>query len=337
MLHRLGRGSSRRHHDRHGALPLLKRLDTFGKRFQGKIGIGAHHARQGDFEAQARIARGLQLHDQIAQHAQHAGRPIRTEQLQLGFQLGQLGPRNAQNRLRTRHGDDVQVAHVLRHVARELRQIGAGIHVFGDPGEAGRHIAAPHRIHDAGHVGGRERTQQVAGTLHRHLAAAEGDQLLQGGKGIAHSAIRPVRNELEGVFLEFGFFGHADHAQPVHHLPGAQAMEVETLAAGMDGRGNLLRVGGAQHEDHVRGGLLQGLQQRVERRRGEHVHLVDDVDLLGSAGRGEVHAADDFLADVFHAGTACRVQLVDVGMLAFGDVHAALAGAIGGAGRAVLA
>jgi hypothetical protein len=48
---------------------------------------------------------------------------------------------------------------------------------------------------------------------------------------------------------------------------------------------DLVRLGRREDELHVRRRLLERLQQRVEGLRGEHVHLVDDVDLVAVALR----------------------------------------------------
>ncbi len=96
----------------------------------------------------------------------------------------------------------------------------------------------------------------------------------------------------------------------------------------MDGLRDLLRVGSAEHEHHMRRRLLQRLEERVERLDREHVNLVDDVDLVASTRRSVVHATDDLLADVIHAGSARRVQLVYVGMLPVSDEPTVLARAI---------
>ena len=83
--------------------------------------------------------------------------------------------------------------------------------------------------------------------------------------------------------------------------------------------------------------LLERLQQRVERRHREHVNLVDDVDLVAPARRRKLHAVDNLLADVVDAGAACRVELVDVGMLSRGDKLAVLARSVGVGSRTLLA
>ena len=75
--------------------------------------------------------------------------------------------------------------------------------------------------------------------------------------------------------------------------------------------------------------LLERLEQRVERRRREHVDLVDDIDLVLAAHRGKVDGVDDLLAHVVHAGAGSGIELVDIGVVALGDELALLAGAVG--------
>ena len=64
--------------------------------------------------------------------------------------------------------------------------------------------------------------------------------------------------------------------------------------------------------------LLQRLQQRVERRFGEHVHFVDDVD-LGARRNREIASVLDDLAHVVDAGMRSRVHLDDVDVAGFDD------------------
>ncbi len=115
------------------------------------------------------------------------------------------------------------------------------------------------------------------------------------------------------------------------------AVELQPLAAGQDGLGHPLRVGGAQDEHDVGRRLLKGLEQGVECLRREHVDLVDDVDLETPLGGGEGDAVDNLVAHVVHAGAGGRVQLVDVGVAALGNLAALLAGAVGVGRGAVLA
>ncbi len=160
-------------------------------------------------------------------------------------------------------------------------------------------------------------------------AARERRELLERGDGVAHPARRVPRDERERGVVDVEALAVADHAQPADDVVDADAVEVEALAARLDRLGHLVRMRGGQHEDDVGRRLLDGLEQRVERRRREHVDLVDDVDLVAALGRREEHAADDLLADVVDAGARRGVELVDVRVAPLGDLDALLAGAVG--------
>ena len=104
---------------------------------------------------------------------------------------------------------------------------------------------------------------------------------------------------------------------------GRDAAQVEALAAGQDGGQHLLRLGRREDEFHVLGRLLQRLEQRVERRGREHVHLVDDVDLVLPVRRGVADVVAQFahLLDAVVAGAVDfqHVQAAALGDLAAGD------------------
>ncbi len=103
---------------------------------------------------------------------------------------------------------------------------------------------------------------------------------------------------------------------------GRDAAQVEPLAARQDRRQHLLRVGRGEHELHVRRRLFQRLEQRVERRRREHVDFVNDVDLELRAG-GRVFAGLAQLADLLDAVVAGAVNFQHVERAALGDFLAA--------------
>ena len=169
-----------------------------------------------------------------------------------------------------------------------------------------------------------------------HGAVAEDAQLLQRGERIAHAALGMARHDGKRLVVVVEALLLAHVCQAALDILVTDAVEIEALTARKDGLQNLLRVGGAQHKDHVRRRLLERLEQRVKRRRREHVDLVDDIDLVLATHRGKVNGVDDLLAHVVYAGTACGIELVDIGVVAFGDELALLAGAIGHAAARTL-
>ncbi len=64
--------------------------------------------------------------------------------------------------------------------------------------------------------------------------------------------------------------------------------------------------------------LFQRLQQAIEGLRGEHVHFVDDLDLVTRRNRAIAHLLDD-LSDIIDTGMGGGVHLNHVDMAAFHD------------------
>ncbi len=82
-----------------------------------------------------------------------------------------------------------------------------------------------------------------------------------------------------------------------------------------------MRLRGRQHEDGVRGRLFQGLQQRVKGLRGEHVGLIDDVD-LDAQRRRQILDPVAQLADLVDPPIGGGVDFDQVDRRARGDLHA---------------
>ena len=91
----------------------------------------------------------------------------------------------------------------------------------------------------------------------------------------------------------------------------ADAAEIEALAAGKHGQGQFVRRGSGEDENDVGRRLLQGLQQGVEGLRSQHMHFVDDVDLVFFLGRGEAHPVPQ-VADIVDAAVGRAVDLDEI-------------------------
>jgi hypothetical protein len=86
------------------------------------------------------------------------------------------------------------------------------------------------------------------------------------------------------------------------------------LAARRDGGGNLVRFGGAEHENGPLRRLFDGLEQRVEGFVGDLVGFVDDEDFVAVAHR----LVADVLAQLAHFIDAAIGRRVD-----FDHIHRA--------------
>ena len=118
--------------------------------------------------------------------------------------------------------------------------------------------------------------------------------------------------------LDLDPLGGGDPLQHLGDLLQRGALEVEALAAVGDRRHHLVRLGGGEDEDGVRRRLLERLEEGVPGLLGQHVGLVEDVDLPAAAGRrvGDPLAQ---VADVVDRAVGGGVHLDHVDRGAGGD------------------
>ena len=320
-------GLRRRSHRR----PQFESLNALGKGLESELAIGPGKARHGDFDAQARIRRVSQLGDERTAYVKRAGKAVDAAELDclLPVALELRGRTGDDTVLASRDGGHVKVAQVRREVAGELREIDAASHEVVDPNEARRRIALRDVSCYFEECRNVDLTEHARGLVKRDLAFGIDADLLERRGGITHAAGGLRGDELECLGLVFEALALADTLEIAHDLLDGEATEVEALTAGLDGLGNLMRIGRAQHEDDVLGRLFERLEQRVERRRRQHMHLVDDIDLETAARRGKPHASDDLLAHVVDTRATRSVKLEDIGVRTLGNLEALRAGAIG--------
>ena len=151
-----------------------------------------------------------------------------------------------------------------------------------------------------------------------HHASGVGDRLIEQRQRIAHRAFGGARDQPERLGLDLDAFLGGDIAEVLHQHVGIDAAQIESLAARQHRHRHLADFGGREHEFGVLGRLLQRLQKGVEGRIRQHVHFVDDVDLVARAGRGIAHAIVD-LTDVIDAGVRGGVHLQHIHVPAFHD------------------
>ncbi|MCY1343084.1 hypothetical protein D9M69_290930 [compost metagenome] len=155
----------------------------------------------------------------------------------------------------------------------------------------------------------------------QHLALAEGNRLVGEAHGVTHRAVGGAAQQPQRIGLEGHVLGGKHVGQVIHHPLRRHVLQGELQAARKDGDRQFLRVGSGQQELDVGRRLFEGLQQRVERVRGEHVHFVDQVDLVAAAAGGVLHVVEQF-AGVFHLGAAGGVHFDQVDEATFIDLPA---------------
>ncbi len=142
----------------------------------------------------------------------------------------------------------------------------------------------------------------------QHLALTEGDRLVGQAHGIAHRTVRGATKQPQRIFLERNVLDAKHMGQVLNDSLRRHVFQRELQAARQDGHWQLLRIGGREQELDVGRRLFEGLEQRIERVRREHVYFVDQVDLVASAARRVLHVVQQF-ARVLDLGAACGVHL----------------------------
>ena len=128
---------------------------------------------------------------------------------------------------------------------------------------------------------------------------------------ITHGTIGQAANQLCSVFVQIDFFLPGYIKQAFSNVICRDTGEIVPLTAAQDRDRDLLNLGRCQNEDDMLGRLLHRFQQCIEGCRGEHVDLVNDIDLV-LADRGQIRHLVPQVADIVNAVVGGSVHLDDV-------------------------
>ena len=177
--------------------------------------------------------------------------------------------------------------------------------------------------------------QHLAHARFLHHPIAKGDRLVGQAQGIAHRATGSAGQKAQSQRLCFQLLSSQHLGQVFKNRLGGHGPQVELQTTREHRHGHFLRIGRGQHELQILGGFFEGLQHRVERGVGQHVHLVDHEDLEPALHR----FVDRLLQQTLHlVHTPIRgcVEFCVVHKAPRIDVPASLADATGLGGDATL-
>ena len=209
-------------------------------------------------------------------------------------------------------GDDHQVAQPAEQVLGEAARVLAGLDDPVDHPEDRRAVTGGERVDDVveqalGGVAeqpGRECVGDALGPGAAH-------ELVEHGEGVAGRAAAGADHERQRGRLDGDAFLLAELGEVGRQQPRRDQPERVVVGARADRRQHLVGLGGGEDEPQMRRRLLDELEQGVEALRGDHVGLVDDVDLVFAAdGREERLLAQ--VTRVVDAAVRRRVDLDDV-------------------------
>ncbi|MNV02411.1 hypothetical protein D3C71_926460 [compost metagenome] len=177
-------------------------------------------------------------------------------------------------------------------------------------------------IDDARTVG---KAEHAAHRFGLHAAATMGNRLVEQGKAVTGGTLCSAGDHRQRLRIGLETFLAGNGGEQADEIGGADAAQVEALAARQNGNWNLADFGGREDEFHMFRRLFQRLQKTVKRLRRQHVHFVDDIDLVARRNRAVTHLLDD-LANIVDTRMGGGVHLDHVDMPAFHDRLAMFAG-----------
>ena len=215
------------------------------------------------------------------------------------------GGARLQDFIATTHVGGHHVTKVAQQLASQLPGINAAGNALVNQIQSRLRIVGGHRGPDFRDTTDVRCPQQLVDFVDRNIVAAEREKLLQQRLAISHRTVGSSSQQLECFVGGLYAFAFRDLAQAVGDLVGLNGTEVVSLTARQNCDRNLLRIGGAENEFDMRRGLFQRFQQRVERRRGQHVNFVDNVNLESAAAwaNGSVGPQLTNLVDTAVTGT----------------------------------
>ena len=218
--------------------------------------------------------------------------------------------RQVQQRLQAARAAHQQIAQMRTDRGHEMRRIETLRQDLVQQQQRRRIVPGKGRVHQAETVIIIQHAQIADHVRAMDILAAESDRLVEKREGITHGAVGLVRDHVQRLVVDRNPLLAGDIPQVADDVRHADAVEIVGLAAAQDGRENLVLLRGREDENRVCRRLLKGLEESIERRRGEHVHLIDDIDRIASHLGWDLHLVHQVL-DVIHTVVGRRIQFVD--------------------------
>ncbi len=162
--------------------------------------------------------------------------------------------------------------------------------------------------------------QYLARRFQGQTVAGKGHHAVEKTQGVTHAAVGLAGYHLKCLDFGLDFFLAANKFEAIANGCLGNTTEVEALHAGENGMRNLADFCGGKDEYHMRRWFFQGLQQGVESVLGQHVHFVNDVNLI-LALHGGVFDLFAQVTDIVHTvvGSAVDFQHVHGRTLVHGN------------------
>ncbi len=120
------------------------------------------------------------------------------------------------------------------------------------------------------------------------------NRLIQKAHTVTNRSVSSTRDQGQRLVLDIGMFKGCDAFVMGGQFIGLNPAQIKTLATRQNGDRNFADFGGRKDEFHMLWRFFQRFQKRVERTFRQHVHFVDDVNLVARRCRAITDAFDQF-------------------------------------------
>ena len=203
-------------------------------------------------------------------------------------------------------------------IGQHHQRVSAGIVLAAQFVERAANVALHQRFEQVNHAGAVGQTQHVAYVLRTHGSRGMRDRLIEQRERVAYRTFGGASNQCQRLRLGGNLLLGGDAFEVLDQHRIVDPPQVEALAARQHRDRHLANFGGGEDEFDVCRRLFQRLQQGVEGLRRQHVHFVEDIDLVARADRGVARRVGD-LAHIIDAVVRRSVHLQHVDMLALHD------------------
>ena len=216
---------------------------------------------------------------------------------------------------------DHQAAEVLCELGEHLLQRAPALQELTELCDQCRRIARSDLSRHAPNPRTADKPQRLLHALRRQRPLRECHTLIENRECVAHPAVRLRGDDAERILLRRNIRFLTDIDETIANFRHRNAVKVIPLAARLDRRGHFVWLRRRENEDHALGRLLQCFKERVKRLRCEHVHFVDDVDLIMPLRWSKLHRLAQ-IADLVDATVGRCVDLKDIHRRAVADAAA---------------
>ena len=219
------------------------------------------------------------------QHLHHSSQGIRVDVFGLSSECPHLSFTDIeQTRLGPGNQKEQQIAEMIEQVRQQTSQVFTGTGQLLQKPQGGGNVALQKRVHQLHELSTGRQAEHRQHIGFDNPVTAKADQLVQSRLGIPHAAVRTTGDGQEGVRIDRDLLLLGDPSQMLDDECRWDTTKVKPLASTQNRRQNLLGIGRREEKLHMRRGLFQRLEQRIESRCREHVNLVDDVDFVFARG-----------------------------------------------------